>query len=167
MAHGFYTPPNIHYDPVKGYGRPFHYYTYGACLIEATVDCLRGTYTLDASRIVHDLGRTIIPTVDRGQIEGGLAQGIGWVTLEELAFDTDGRITSQALSTYKAPDAEFMPDEMVLKVLEDVENPGVRLGVRPSASRRSCMGLRPSLRFGGRLPRLAICIKVKQLCAVR
>ena len=75
MAHGFYTPPNIHFDPVKGHGRPFHYYTYGTCMIEATVDCLRGTYKIDASRIVHDLGRTIIPTVDRGQIEGGLAQG--------------------------------------------------------------------------------------------
>ena len=75
MAHGFYSPPKLHYDPIKGQGRPFHYYTYGTCLIETTVDCLRGTYKLDASRIVHDLGRTIIPTVDRGQIEGGLAQG--------------------------------------------------------------------------------------------
>ena len=75
MAHGFYSPPKLHYDPIKGHGRPFHYYTYGTCLIETTVDCLRGTYKLDASRIVHDLGRTIIPTVDRGQIEGGLAQG--------------------------------------------------------------------------------------------
>jgi xanthine dehydrogenase large subunit len=128
MAHGFYTPPNLHYDPVEGHGRPFHYYTYGTCLIEATVDCLRGTYSLDASRIVHDLGRGIIPTVDQGQIEGGLAQGIGWMTLEELAFNKDGRLTSQALSTYKAPDAEFMPDEMELKLLENVDNPGGPLG---------------------------------------
>lgn len=128
MAHGFYTPPDLHFDPVKGYGKPFHYYTYGTCLIETTVDCLRGTYKIDASRIVHDLGRTIIPTVDRGQIEGGLAQGIGWVTLEELAFREDGRLASHALSTYKAPDAEFMPDEMELKLLENVENPGGPLG---------------------------------------
>jgi xanthine dehydrogenase large subunit len=128
MAHGFYAPPNIHYDPVKGYGRPFHYYTYGTCLVEATVDCVRGTYKLDASRIVHDLGRSIIPVVDQGQIEGGLAQGIGWVTLEELAYNDEGRLTSQALSTYKAPDAEFMPEEMDLKLLENVENPGGPLG---------------------------------------
>ncbi|TVP80102.1 MAG: xanthine dehydrogenase [Puniceicoccaceae bacterium] len=128
MAHGFYAPPNIHYDGVKGYGRPFHYYTYGTCLVEATVDCVRGTYKLDASRIVHDLGRSIIPVVDQGQIEGGLAQGIGWVTLEELAYNEDGRLTSQALSTYKAPDAEFMPDVMELKLLENVENPGGPLG---------------------------------------
>jgi len=128
MAHGFYSPPKLHYDPVKGYGRPFHYYTYGTCLIETTVDCIRGTYTIDASRIVHDLGRTIIPTVDRGQIEGGLAQGLGWVTLEELTFTEEGRLTSQALSTYKAPDAEFMPDIMELKLLENVDNPGGPLG---------------------------------------
>lgn len=128
MAHGFYAPPNIHYDPVKGYGRPFHYYTYGTCLVEATVDCVRGTYKLDASRIVHDLGRSIIPVVDQGQIEGGLAQGIGWVTLEELTFNDEGRLTSQALSTYKAPDAEFMPGIMELKLLENVENPGGPLG---------------------------------------
>ena len=128
MAHGFYAPPNVHYDPVEGYGRPFHYYTYGTCLVEATVDCVRGTYKLDASRIVHDLGRSIIPVVDQGQIEGGLAQGIGWVTLEELAYNDDGRLTSQALSTYKAPDAEFMPEIMDLKLLENVDNPGGPLG---------------------------------------
>jgi len=128
MAHGFYTPPDIHFDPVKGYGKPFHYYTYGTCLMEVTVDCIRGTYTLDASQIVHDLGRTIIPTVDRGQIEGGLAQGIGWVTLEELKFTEEGRLISHALSTYKAPDAEFMPKVMDLKLLENVDNPGGPLG---------------------------------------
>lgn len=128
MAHGFYAPPNIHFDPVEGYGRPFHYYTYGTCLLEATVDCVRGTYQIDASRIVHDLGRSIVPTVDQGQIEGGLAQGIGWVTLEELVFNDDGRLSSQALSTYKAPDAEFMPEEMDLHLLENVENAGGPLG---------------------------------------
>jgi len=128
MAHGFYSPPDLHYDGVKGFGKPFHYYTFGTCLIETTVDCLRGTYTIDASRIVHDLGRTIIPTVDRGQIEGGLAQGLGWVTLEELSFSDSGRLTSHALSTYKAPDADFMPDVMELKLLENVDNPGGPLG---------------------------------------
>jgi len=130
MAHGFYAPPKLHYDPVKGHGRPFHYYTYGTCLVEATVDCVRGTYKIDATRIVHDLGRTIIPTVDQGQIEGGLAQGLGWVTLEELTFNPDGRLTSHALSTYKAPDAEFMPEIMELKLLENVENPGGPLGTK-------------------------------------
>jgi xanthine dehydrogenase large subunit len=128
MAHGFYAPPNIHFDGVTGKGRPFHYYTYGTCLVEVTVDCLRGTYKIDAIKLVHDLGRTIVPTIDLGQVEGGITQGIGWVTLEELAFDEKGRTTSHALSTYKAPDAEFMPDRFDIKFLENVTNDGGPLG---------------------------------------
>ncbi|MEM9158581.1 MAG: molybdopterin cofactor-binding domain-containing protein [Verrucomicrobiota bacterium] len=128
MAHGFYTPPNIHFDGVKCWGRPFHYYTYGACLIEATVDCIRGTYMIDAARLTHDLGRGIIPSVDLGQVEGGLAQGVGWVTLEELKFSKEGRLLSSALSTYKCPDGDFMPDDMEVKFLENADNPGGPLG---------------------------------------
>lgn len=128
MAHGFYTPPNIHFDGVKGHGRPFHYYTYGACIVEATVDCLRGVYTIDSARLTHDLGRGIIPSVDRGQVEGGLAQGIGWVTLEELKFSDSGRLLSNALSTYKCPDGDFLPDDMDVRFLENADNPGGPLG---------------------------------------
>lgn len=128
MAHGFYTPPNIHYDGVTGKGRPFHYYAFGTCHIETTVDCLRGTYTINAIRLVHDLGRGIVPLIDIGQIEGGITQGIGWVTLEELTFDKVGRTTSHALSTYKAPDADFMPDTFEIKLLENVTNEGGPLG---------------------------------------
>lgn len=128
MAHGFYTPPNISFDPIKGWGRPFHYYTYGTCLVESTVDCIRGTYTIDSAKVVHDLGRGIIPSVDLGQVEGGLAQGIGWLTLEELAFAEDGRLLSNALSTYKCPDADSMPDDLEVHFLENVDNPGGPLG---------------------------------------
>ncbi|MBC2605449.1 xanthine dehydrogenase molybdopterin binding subunit [Pelagicoccus albus] len=128
MAHGFYAPPNINFDPIAGWGRPFHYYTYGTCYIETTVDCIRGSYTIDSAKIVHDLGRGIIPTVDLGQVEGGLAQGIGWVTLEELAFSDEGRLLSNALSTYKCPDGEFLPDDMEVKFLENADNPGGPLG---------------------------------------
>ena len=128
MAHGFYTPPNIEFDGVKGHGRPFHYYTYGACYIEATVDCLRGVYEIDAARLTHDLGRGIIPSVDLGQVEGGLAQGIGWVTLEELKFSDDGRLLSNALSNYKCPDGDFLPDDMDTRFLENADNPGGPLG---------------------------------------
>ncbi len=128
MAHGFYTPPEINFDPVKGKGKPFHYYSYGACYIEVTVDCIRGTYTIDRACITHDLGRTIIPSVDLGQIEGGLAQGIGWMTIEELAYDEEGKLLSQALSTYKAPDANALPDEIAVNFLENVDNPGGPLG---------------------------------------
>ncbi|MDQ8187761.1 molybdopterin cofactor-binding domain-containing protein [Pelagicoccus sp. SDUM812002] len=128
MAHGFYAPPNIRFDPVAGWGRPFHYYTYGTCLIEVTVDCIRGTYTINSSKVVHDLGRGIIPSVDLGQVEGGLAQGIGWVTLEELAFSDDGKLLSNALSSYKCPDGDFLPDDIQVKFLENADNPGGPLG---------------------------------------
>ncbi|MDG2168396.1 MAG: molybdopterin-dependent oxidoreductase [Opitutales bacterium] len=128
MAHGFYTPPGLHYDFTKENNHPFHYYTYGTCLIETTVDCLRGTYTIDSAKVVHDLGRGIIRTVDLGQVEGGMAQGIGWVTLEELAYGNDGRLLSHALSTYKAPDGDFLPDDMEVKFLENADNPGGPLG---------------------------------------
>ncbi|MDA0345766.1 MAG: molybdopterin-dependent oxidoreductase [Verrucomicrobia bacterium] len=128
MAHGFYTPPGLHYDFTKDNNHPFHYYTYGTCYIESTVDCLRGTYTIDSAKLVHDLGRGIIRSVDLGQIEGGLAQGIGWVTLEELAFNDEGRLLSHALSTYKAPDGDFLPDDIQVKFLENADNPGGPLG---------------------------------------
>ena len=86
-----------------------------------TVDGLRGTYTIDSVKLTHDLGRPINEVVDIGQIEGGLAQGIGWMTLEELAYGEDGRLLSSALSTYKAPDGDFLPDVEV-RFIED-DNP--------------------------------------------
>jgi xanthine dehydrogenase large subunit len=128
MAHGFYTPSGLHYDFTKENNHPFHYYTYGTCVIETTVDCLRGNYTIDSARLVHDLGRGIIRSVDLGQVEGGLAQGIGWVTLEDLAYNDDGRLVSHALSTYKAPDADFLPDDIQVKFLKNADNPGGPLG---------------------------------------
>lgn len=128
MAHGFYKPPGLHYDFTKDFNNPFHYYTYGTCIIETTVDCLRGTYTIDSAKVVHDLGRGIIRSVDLGQVEGGMAQGIGWVTLEELAFNDEGRLLSHALSTYKAPDGDFLPDDMEVKFLDNSDNPGGPLG---------------------------------------
>ncbi len=121
-AHGFYATPGVHFDPQRGKGNPFAYHVYGAALIEVTVDCLRGTYTIDAAKIVHDIGRSINKMVDLGQVEGGLAQGLGWMTLEDLQFDKDGRCISHALSTYKAPDVYFMPDDMEVKFLEDSDN---------------------------------------------
>ena len=128
MAHGFYAPPGLHYDATKKENNPFHYYTYGTCVIEVTVDCLRGNYTIDSARLVHDLGRGIIRTVDLGQVEGGLAQGIGWVTLEELAYSEEGILLSSALSTYKAPDGDFLPDDLEVKFLKNADNPGGPLG---------------------------------------
>ena len=117
-AHGYYATPHIHYDERREHGRPFSYHVYGAAVFEVTVDCLRGTYVVDQVKIVHDLGRSINPSVDRGQVEGGLAQGMGWMTMEELQWDEQGHCLSHALSTYKAPDVYFMPDDLVVKFLE-------------------------------------------------
>lgn len=116
-AHGFYATPNIHFDATVEKGRPFAYHVYGTAITEVTVDCIRGTYDVDAVRLVHNLGRTINPLVDLGQIEGGLAQGIGWMTLEELAYSDEGKLLSFALSTYKAPDVYCTPD-IEVKFLE-------------------------------------------------
>lgn len=129
-AHGYYATPGIHYDEERERGRPFAYHVYGAALFEVTVDCLRGAYAVDQVKIVHDLGRTINPTVDRGQVEGGLAQGMGWMTMEDLQWDADGRCLSHALSTYKAPDVYFMPDDVAVKFLEPEDNPYGPLGAK-------------------------------------
>lgn len=109
-AHGFYATPNLHFDSAREKGRPFAYHVYGTAITEVTVDCLRGTYDVDTVKVVHNLGRPLNPVVDLGQIEGGLAQGIGWMTLEELAYSPQGRLLSFALSTYKAPDVYSAPD---------------------------------------------------------
>lgn len=120
-AHGFYATPDIHFDMATEKGRPFAYHVYGTAITEATVDCIRGTYDIDTVKIVHNLGRGLNPVVDLGQIEGGVAQGIGWLTLEELAYGDDGRVLSFALSTYKAPDVYAAPDIEVRWIEE--ENP--------------------------------------------
>ena len=135
-AHGYFTTPGLHYDEEREHGHPFAYHVYGTAVFEVTVDCLRGTYAVDQVKIVHDLGRTINPTVDRGQVEGGLAQGMGWMTMEDLQWDAEGRCLSHALSTYKAPDVYFMPDDMAVKFLEPEDNPTARSAPRRSASPR-------------------------------
>jgi len=119
MAHGFYSPPGLSFDPVKRTGQPFYYYSYGTSLIEVTVDCMLGRYTIDAVKLVHHLGRSIVAGVDIGQIEGGLAQGIGWVTLEELVYDQQGQLKSDSLSTYKLPNGGFLPDHFDIEFIED------------------------------------------------
>ncbi len=120
-AQAHYATPEIHYDRDTERGRPFAYHVFGAAAIEVTVDCLRGTYTVDRVRIVHDAGRSINPLVDLGQVEGGLMQGIGWMTCEELLF-SDGHIASGNLTNYKIPDIMATP-EIESIFLEDADNP--------------------------------------------
>ncbi len=99
-----YATPLIKFDKTKEKGHPFAYHVYGVALIETNIDCLRGTYEIEHIAIVHDFGKSMNKGVDLGQVHGALAQGIGWMTMEELAYNTDGRLLSNALSTYKIPD---------------------------------------------------------------
>jgi xanthine dehydrogenase large subunit len=115
---GHYATPRIHFDPSKEKGHPFAYHVYGTAITEVTVDCIRGTYEFDAVKIVHDFGASMNTMIDKGQIEGGLVQGIGWMTLEEIAYNADGRLSSNALSTYKVPDIYSVPKEVSIEFLD-------------------------------------------------
>ena len=109
-----YATPTIHYDKTKEKGHPFAYHVYGTSIFEVTVDCLKGTYGFDSVNIVHDFGQSMNKTIDNGQIEGGVVQGIGWMTLEEIVYNDQGRLLSNALSTYKVPDIYSVPKEINL-----------------------------------------------------
>ena len=110
--HSHYATPIINFDASIEKGHPFAYHVYGTAVTTVTVDCLRGTYEIDAVDIVHDFGVSMNPTIDLGQIEGGLVQGIGWMTMEEIVFDEEGRLRSNALSTYKVPDIYSVPKKV-------------------------------------------------------
>jgi xanthine dehydrogenase large subunit len=116
--HAHYTPPGIHFDAGTEKGHPFAYHTYGTAIITTTVDCLRGTYEFDSVKVVHDFGNSMSPVIDLGQCEGGIVQGIGWMTMEELQYDEKGILRTNALSTYKVPDIYSVPREIAVHFLE-------------------------------------------------
>ena len=108
-AAGFYKTPDIHWDREKGQGRPFYYYAYGAACSEVTIDTLTGEYRVERTDILHDVGRSLNPVLDKGQVEGAFIQGMGWLTTEELWWDKEGRLRTHAPSTYKIPLASDRP----------------------------------------------------------
>ena len=116
--HGHYTPPGIHYDASKEKGHPFAYHVYGTAIITVTVDCLRGIYETDSVKVVHDFGSSMNTMIDIGQCEGGIVQGIGWMTIEEIVYDREGKLRSNALSTYKVPDIYSVPKEITIHPLD-------------------------------------------------
>lgn len=126
---GHYATPNIHFDKSKEKGHPFAYHVYGTSITVVTVDCLRGIYDIDAVKIVHDFGKSMNTDVDNGQIEGGLVQGIGWMTMEEVLYNEQGRLLSNALSTYKIPDIYSVPKELTIHPLGTEGHP---LAIRQS-----------------------------------
>ncbi|QFT75454.1 xanthine dehydrogenase molybdopterin binding subunit [Ruegeria sp. THAF33] len=108
-AAGFYKTPKIHWDRAKGQGRPFYYFAYGASCSEVTIDTLTGEYRVDRTDLLHDVGRSLNPVLDKGQVEGAFIQGMGWLTTEELWWDDAGRLRTHAPSTYKIPLASDRP----------------------------------------------------------
>ena len=108
-AKGHYATPIINFDKTIEKGHPFAYHVYGTALTVVTVDCLRGIYEIDAVSVVHDFGSSMNRAVDLGQCEGGIVQGIGWMTMEEIIYNEDGKLLSNALSTYKIPDIYSIP----------------------------------------------------------
>jgi xanthine dehydrogenase large subunit len=127
-ATGFYRTPNLYWDAAKGQGRPFYYFAYGAAVSEVEVDGWTGQFQLRQVNIVHDVGQSLNPLVDRGQIEGGFVQGLGWLTMEELVWDGSGRLRSDAPSTYKIPTIAEIPQDFQVELLERAAQEGVIYG---------------------------------------
>ncbi|HEY9699645.1 MAG TPA: xanthine dehydrogenase molybdopterin binding subunit [Trichocoleus sp.] len=127
-ATGYYRTPNIFWDAAKGKGRPFYYFAYGASVSEVEVDGFTGTFKLRQVDIVHDVGESLNPLVDQGQIEGGFVQGMGWLTMEELVWDNQGKLRTYAPSTYKIPTISEIPERFQVHLLERAAQEGVIYG---------------------------------------
>lgn len=135
-ATGYYATPDIAYDRDAHKGRPFYYFAYGAAVSEVAVDLLTGEHRVLAVDIIHDVGRSLNPAIDIGQIEGGFIQGQGWLTTEELLFDEKGRLLTHSPATYKIPTASDRPRHMRI-TLWDGDN------VEPTIHRSKAVGEPP------------------------
>jgi xanthine dehydrogenase large subunit len=121
-AAGFYATPKIHWDRAAARGRPFYYFAYGAAASEVAIDVFTGEYRILRADLLHDVGRSLNPAIDLGQIEGGYVQGAGWLTVEELVWDVKGRLLTHAPSTYKIPCASDRPIDMRVALFQRSEN---------------------------------------------
>ena len=132
-AAGFYRTAGLHWDAERMQGEPFKYFAYGVAASEVEVDGFTGAYRLRRVDIVHDVGDSLSPLIDLGQVEGGFVQGAGWLTLEDLRWDTGdgpprGRLATQAASTYKLPSFSEMPEEFNVTLLEKATEDGAVYG---------------------------------------
>ncbi len=121
-ATGFYKTPDIHFDRETGKGQPFYYYAFGVACSEVVVDTTTGEYRLSQVDILHDVGRSLNPALDQGQIEGGFVQGLGWLTTEELLWNEAGQLISNSPSNYKIPTAFDVPDHFRVTLFQE-DNP--------------------------------------------
>jgi len=120
---GYYRTPKIYYDRDKAAGRPFLYYAHGVACSEVLVDTLTGEYRILRADILHDVGQSLNPAIDIGQIEGGFAQGVGWLTTEELVWNAQGRLMTAGPATYKVPAVSDMPEAFHVRLVESRKNP--------------------------------------------
>ncbi|BAG21906.1 MULTISPECIES: xanthine dehydrogenase molybdopterin binding subunit [Streptomyces] len=132
-ASGFYRTEGLHWDAKAFQGSPFKYFSYGAAAAEVEVDGFTGAYRVRRVDIVHDVGDSLSPMIDVGQVEGGFVQGAGWLTLEDMRWDTGdgpgrGRLLTQAASTYKLPSFSEMPQEFHVRLLENATEEGAVYG---------------------------------------
>ena len=121
-ATGFYRTPKIQYDRQTASGRPFYYFAYGAAVTEVAIDTLTGESKVLAVDILHDVGKSLNPVIDLGQVEGGFIQGMGWLTTEELFWNDEGRLATHAPSTYKIPTCGDRPVDFTVTLWERGEN---------------------------------------------
>lgn len=135
---GFYATPGLHWDGVKMTGNPFYYFSYGAAVAEVVLDTLTGEWSLLAADALHDVGRSLNPALDVGQVEGAFIQGMGWLTLEELWWDKDGRLRTHAPSTYKIPAIRDCPEHFSVKLFDNQNT-------QPSIHRSKAVGEPPLL----------------------
>ncbi len=119
---GFYATPLIHYNRAKGQGRPFYYYAFGAAVAEVSLDTLSGEYLVDRVDVLHDVGNSLNPAIDIGQVEGGFIQGMGWLTSEELKWNAKGVLVSDGPATYKTPTYGDLPKVFNVDLLEGHPN---------------------------------------------
>jgi len=128
FAQGYYRTPGLSYDPRTGQGTPFHYFAYGAAVSEVEVDGFTGEYRFLRTDILQDVGDSVSPVIDMGQVEGGFVQGLGWLTLEELLWNQDGRLATDGASTYKLPSWTEVPEDFRVNFLTRAAEPGVVFG---------------------------------------
>jgi xanthine dehydrogenase large subunit len=133
FAAGYYRTEGLHWDTEAMQGSPFKYFAYGAAACEVEVDGFTGEYRIRRVDIVHDVGDSLSPIVDLGQVEGGFVQGAGWLTLEDLRWDESdgpgrGRLLTQSASTYKLPSFSEMPEVFNVDFYEKATEDGVVYG---------------------------------------
>ena len=128
FAHGYYRTPEIWFDVETARGKPFHYFAYGAAVSEVEIDGFTGVHRILRADLLEDVGDSVSPLIDLGQIEGGFVQGAGWLTIEELLWDAQGRLATNGASTYKLPSWSELPPVFNVSFLERAGEPGVVFG---------------------------------------